>query len=104
MRIISQDGIFDLPYEQAVVARLDEKVIAYPFSDLESSDYIQFASYSTEEKAIKAMEMCREHYATAEYNRRITPKGDTLTDMEVAKELLASGFIFQFPADEEVEV
>lgn len=102
MRIISQDGIFDLPYEQAVVARLNEKVIAYPFSDLESTDYIQLARYSTKERAIKAMKMCRKHYAVAEYNRRIIPKGDTLVDMEIAKELLASGFIFQFPADDEI--
>lgn len=32
----------------------------------------------------------------------IIPKGDTLVDMEIAKELLTSGFIFQFPAEEEV--
>lgn len=102
MRIISQDGIFDLPYEQAVVARLNEKVIAYPFSDLESTDYIQLARYSTKERAIKAMKMCRKHYAVAEYNRCIIPNGDTLVDMEIVKELLTSGFIFQFPADDEI--
>lgn len=102
MRIISQDGCCDIPYEQAVVARLDRTVVAYPLNDLGSSDCIQLADYSTEEKAIKAMEMCRKHYATAEYNRRIIPKGDTLVDMEIAKELLTSGFIFQFPAEEEV--
>lgn len=48
-------------------------------------------------KGEKDMGMCRKHYATAEYNRRIIPKGDTVADMENAKELLTSGFIFQFP-------
>lgn len=51
MRIISQDGCCDIPYEQAVVARLDRTVVAYPLNDLGSSDYIQLADYSTEEKS-----------------------------------------------------
>lgn len=72
-------------------------------NDIGKGDRIYIlGKYSTEEKAMKAMEMCRKHYATAEYNRRIIPKGDTLVDMEIAKELLSSGFIFQFPADDEI--
>ncbi len=108
MRIISQDGIFDMPYEQAVVARLDEKVIAYPFDDLESTDYIQLASYSTKEKAIKAMEMCREWYTQCVFTRAMIP--ETANDLnkmsmnmaEKAKDQICRTFIFQFPADEEV--
>lgn len=105
MRIISQDKKFDLPYGETTLQALgDGRVIAFSLSDLLSDAFMIMAKYSTEEKGIKAMEMCRKHYATAEYNRRIIPKGDTLVDMEIAKEFLASGFIFQFPADEEVEV
>lgn len=108
MRIISQDGIFDLPYEQAAVTRLDEKVIAYPFSDLESTDYIQLASYSTKEKAIKAMEMCRERYAHYLFNKGMIPAAaDNLVKipLETAdkiKDQISGTFIFKFPADEEV--
>lgn len=103
MRIISQDKEFDLPYEETTLrAFANGEIGAFSLIDLESNGFIVMAKYSTKEKAIKAMEMCRKHYATAEYNRRIIPKGDTLVDMEIAKELLASGFIFQFPADEEV--
>lgn len=98
MRIISQDGSIDVPYENADLERKGKTISVWTLDNV----YGSFASYSTEEKAIKAMEMCRKHYATAEYNRRIIPKGDTLVDMEIAKELLASGFIFQFPAEEEV--
>lgn len=98
MRIISQDGAIDVPYENADLERKGKTISVWTLDNV----YGSFASYSTEEKAIKAMEMCRKHYATAEYNRRIIPKGDTLVDMEIAKELLASGFIFQFPAEEEV--
>ena len=101
MRIISQDGIFDLPYEQAVVARFDEKVIAYPFNDLESSDYIQLASYSTEEKAIKALEMCRREYGKY-YS---VDGGVSLVTGAVAQPAIFNyPKIFQFPEDEEVEV
>lgn len=81
MRVISQDGRYDIPYEQAVVSHLDRTVVAYPLNDLGSSDYIQLASYSTEEKAIKAMEECR--WTWRKHN----------------------GFmIFQFPADKDIEV
>ena len=109
MRIISQNGLLDVPYELIAISPYSKNMATiigtFPGNDLGKGDRVYIlAEYSTEEKAIKAMEMCRKHYATAEYNRRIIPKGDTLVDMEIAKELLASGFIFQFPAEEEVEV
>lgn len=81
MRVISQDGYYDIPYEQAVVSRLGRTVVAYPLNDLGSSDYIQLASYSAEEKAIKAMEECR--WQWWKHNGFIT---------------------FQFQADEDIEV
>lgn len=97
MRIISQDSRIDLPYNRIMLCI--EGVLVTAKND--GKQYL-IGKYSSEEKAIKAMEMCRKHYATAEYNRRIIPKGDTLVDMEIVKELLTSGFIFQFPADEEI--
>ena len=108
MRIISQDGCCDIPYEQAVVARLDRTVVAYPLNDLESSDYIQLAEYSTEEKAIKAMEMCREKYAQSELNKDMIQKAaDTLSKISVSviddvRKQLAEKYLFQFPADDEI--
>ena len=107
MRIISQRGLLDVPYELLAISpysgNMTTIVGTFPGNDPTKGDrtYI-LGEYSTEEKAIKAMEMCRKHYATAEYNRRIIPKGDTLVDLEIAKELLTSGFIFQFPADDEI--
>lgn len=108
MRIISQDGCCDIPYEQAVVAHLDRTVVAYPLNDLGSSDYIQLASYSTEEKAIRAMEMCRKQYSQCEFNKLVIPK----TDENLAKvsisltgnviNQIAEKYVFHFPADEEI--
>lgn len=110
MRIISQDGCCDIPYEQAVVARLDRTVVAYPLNDLGSSDYIQLADYSTEEKAIKAMEMCRNRYAWCKIrihgmNSLTMAMSFRKTDeIEQLLKTFAEENIFQFPADEEVEV
>ena len=107
MRIISQSGLLDAPYELLAISPYSGNMATiigtFPGNDIGKGDIVYIlGEYSTEEKAMKAMEMCRKHYATAEYNRRIIPKGDTLVDVEIAKELLSSGFIFQFPADEEI--
>ncbi len=107
MRIISQNGLLDAPYELLAISPYSGNMATiigtFPGNDIGKGDRVYIlGEYSTEEKAMKAMEMCRKHYATAEYNRRIIPKGDTLVDMEIAKELLSSGFIFQFPADDEI--
>ena len=99
MRIISQDGCYDMPYEQAVVACLDRTVVAYPLNDLGSSDYIQLASYSTEEKAIKAMEMCR-----VEYGKYYSVSGGTnaFTGVTIQPGVFMYPKVFQFPADDEI--
>ena len=99
MRIISQDGCCDIPYEQAVVAYLDRTVVAYPLNDLGSSDYIQLASYSTEEKVNKAMEMCREKYLS---RMELDGGYDTVNGCYVQPNYWVLPKVFQFPADEEI--
>lgn len=99
MRIISQDGCYDISYEQAVVACLDRTVVAYPLNDLESSDYIQLASYSTEEKAIKAMEMCREKYLS---RMELDGGYDIVHKCYVQPNYWVLPKVFQFPADDEI--
>lgn len=59
MRIISQDGCYDMPYEQTMLTNIGTKIYA---DNLAVKD-LQFAKYSTEAKAEKAMEMCRNRYA-----------------------------------------
>lgn len=63
MRIISQDKEFDLPYEETTIRALTNGTIAaFSLVNLESNAFIIMAEYSTKEKAIKAMEMCRHEY------------------------------------------
>lgn len=92
MRIISQDKEFDLPYEEATIrVFLDGKVIAYSLNDLGNNDFITMAKYSTKEKAMKAMEMCREKYLSR-----------TVNGYYVQPNYWVLPKVFQFPADDEI--
>lgn len=93
MRIISQNGKVDLPYEQVGVQinNLNKKdIIAYPMHVAGESHWT-LAKYSTEEKAVKAMEMLR-----TEYGSYRTVEGN----------MFYSAFdypkVFRFPHDSEV--
>lgn len=90
MRIISQDGTLDVPYENAVVYQ-DIKEIMCIFSGV----YIgrKLAQYSTEAKAQKAMDMLRDKYK--DY-ARATNKSNFYAMFDYPK-------VFQFPKDEDLE-
>lgn len=111
MRVISQDGRIDVPYEKADIAclRFFEKCVIV--ATLFNEDSVQLAVFSSEEKALKAMELLREQYenlevfkvlscGTTEYMERI------LTEEELPKIIKAyyKLNVFQFPQDSEVEV
>lgn len=88
MRIISQSGLLDVPYELIAISpysgNMATIVGTFPGNDLGKGDRVYIlGEYSTEEKAIKAMEMCREYYDSIFFE----PNSE----------------IFQFPAEEEVE-
>ena len=119
MRIISQNGITDIPYDLYGVRQLKSdlsKIIAFTNGD----EFLIMAEYSTETKAQKAMEMLR----TA-YTGRFVTNANVPDDFnEQLKELMKCGFgtvivkdtndsrvefnnlngYFQFPQDEDVEV
>lgn len=105
MRIISQDGTIDVPYEHTTLIRVGTEIY---LSSIKLRDTL-IAKYSTEEKAIKTMEMCRKKYADSEYNRSVLCGMGTqigmLTDdiAEVFKDGICDKFTFRFPANEEVE-
>ena len=64
MRIVSQCGQADFPYERTYILSDRENVKAV----YDGKSYV-IGRYSTHEKAIKAMEMCRKQYMDGEYNR-----------------------------------
>lgn len=85
MRVISQHGNVDLPYEQIVVCHAMESVIA-----LYNGEKYVLGKYSSKEKAYKAMEMLREAWI----NEAI----------EFTHGIYHRNIIFQFPQDDEIEV
>ena len=103
MRVISQHGNVDLPYEQIVVCHAMESVIA-----LHNGDKYVLGEYSSKEKAYKAMEMLRKAYESNEFYHCITATSDTfkeavcLLDNKKFEEVTSE--CFQFPQDDEIEV
>lgn len=94
MRIISQDGKFDMPYEIMAVSisnRDAKKIIAWSVS-VEADISIEMAEYSTEEKALKAMDMMHTEYQYAEECR--------IMGTYVSKPVCA----FQFPQEDEIKM
>lgn len=106
MRIISQDGTIDVPYENADLERKGKIISVWTLDNV----YGSFARYSTEEKAIKAMEMCRNRYAWCKIrdhgmNSLTMAMSFRRTDeIEQLLETFAEKNIFQFPKDEEVQI
>lgn len=123
MRILSQDGRIDLPYENfslsitqdnCIVAARD--VVARPTEMLIGT----VAKYSSFEKAQKTMEMLRKAYAGLPIIMRNVDITDDVAEMlkewkkqgivyctendEPSKIEVVNNGYFQFPADDEIEV
>jgi hypothetical protein len=110
MRVISQDGTIDMPYEEVIIQRFRSRIyfLNKNLTGVESlSDDMQIAEYSTEAKAIKAMEMLREQHEKVAFLKTIinTEKGASFvrglskTDFDKMTQNY-----FQFPQDDEIEV
>lgn len=81
MRLISQNGRVDVPYENVILTVGNDGIILVTF--FSSDEDFVFAIYSTKEKALKVMEMLIGKYEQ--------PKSQPYN-------------YFQFPKDEDVEV
>ena len=102
MRVISQDGTIDIPYEMVVVKRFGNAVyfLNRNLAGVENQVRdIELAKYSTEEKARKAMEELRYAYIC----HRLAKMGKTPPDEIDEKLTIGLCGVFQFPAEEELE-
>ena len=121
MRVISQDGTMDVPYEISSFSMAVGKyenvehavIFCYNYS---TSMGTKMAEYGSKEKAKKAMEMLRDTY---QYGKRVSvPKIDesgidkeddiTLYNTRLINDFFKGGTyvptkVFQFPKDEDVE-
>ena len=123
MRVISQDGTIDIPYDSVIIQRFGREIyflnknligVEQLVSDMD------IATYSTEEKAKKAMEMLRKAYVGSIVMFQNVEPTDELKEMlkihgiETIYAILDNqpqeikfenhqNFYFQFPAEEELE-
>ena len=96
MRIISQSGRIDIPYEMAVVYVECESVIAKV-----GDERYAMGNYSTEEKAVKTMIMLIEkHLKYMEIEGYVNPTGQGI----LQPNFWVLPKIFRFPQDDEIEV
>ena len=122
MRVVSQDGLIDVPYEISAFsfghkANISEFNIYIRSKFLDEKPCI-IATYSTQEKAMKAMEMLRSAYSgmpvifqnvePSEDVERMLKRAKTngiiaITDDKKSKIEYVNNVIFRFPKDEEVE-
>jgi hypothetical protein len=123
MRVISQDGAMDFPYDSSLVSIYGGCVNGRIYVRVQLcggyDDSVDVADYSTKAKAIKAMEMLREAYI----GMPIVMQNVDISD-DVAKEFerlkkcgimvqaenqpskvdFINNAVFQFPQDDEIEV
>ena len=119
MRIISQDGTLDLPYEHMIIERLNSNILCKSHATSEKSCTF-LAEYSNVKKAEKAMKLLQQAY-TGRYitNAEVSEDFD-----KVMQETMKHGFgtvivrdrddsrvefdnlngYFKFPDDEEIEM
>ena len=123
MRVISQDGTIDIPYDSVIIQRFGREIyflnknligVEQLVSDMD------IATYSTEEKAKKAMEMLRKAYIGSIVMFQNVEPTDELKEMlkihgiEAIYAILDNqpqeikfenhqNFYFQFPTEEELE-
>lgn len=124
MRVISQDGTIDVPYDYFSLSiasgKYEDVEVAFIYChNLSSPNGTKLAKYSSREKALKVMELLRETYIgmpivmqnvdvsedVAKEFERLNKCGVVVrAENQPSKVDFINNAIFQFPADDEVEV
>ena len=120
MRIVSQNGKIDVPYEMTALHATDNHIRMCMIGDTGKGSLL--AEYSSPEKTEKAMEMLHREYIGIMPSLIISDCEFSQTDLEELKNSMVGGQImvpsqgegrveyhmlpriFRFPADEEIEV
>lgn len=124
MRVISQDGTIDVPYDYFSLSiasgKYEDVEVAFIYChNLSSPNGTKLAKYSSREKALKVMELLRETYIgmpivmqNVDVSEDVAKEFERLNkccvvvraENQPSKVDFINNAIFQFPADDEVEV
>lgn len=106
MRLISQDGMIDVPYEYGSlsvgvgkVEEIEHAVIKY--RNVSSPNGTKLAEYSSKSKVLKVMEMLRNAYLS---RMELDGGYDRVNGCYVQPNFWVLPKVFKFPDDSEVEV
>ncbi len=122
MRIISQDGTIDIPYDKVVIQRFKSEIyfLNKNLTGVEGVvEDMRIAEYSSKEKAIKAMEMLHKAYTGMPIIFKNVELDDSIKNMFSSLDKTGiilqtsedtkpnveyvNNIIFQFPKDDEVQ-
>ena len=106
MRVISQDGTIDVPYEYislvvSIGKRKDVEHVCIYCHNISAPHGTRLAEYSSKENALKAMEMLREKYLS---RMELDGGYDIVNKCYVQPNYWVLPKVFQFPQDDEIEV
>ena len=124
MRVISQDGTIDVPYDYFSLSiasgKYEDVEVAFIYChNLSSPNGTKLAKYSSREKALKVMELLRETYVgipivmqnvdvsedVAKEFERLNKCGVMVrAENQPSKVDFINNAVFRFPADDEVKV
>ena len=116
MRLVSQDGMIDVPYEYGSlsvgIGNVDKiEIAAIKYRNVSSQNGTKLAEYSSKSKALKVIEMLREQYMKLGMIKILASGTCEYMDKSLEKEEKMGIYAdycrkhcFKFPADEEVEV
>lgn len=113
MRVISQNGRIDIPYEDVIIQQSGRWIYFLNKNLTGNEDLtsdIEIAEYFTEEKAEKAMKLMHKAYSEFEVMKAIMPGcADRIirgykTESEIFNDYLKRFNTFRFPGDCEIDL
>lgn len=123
MRVISQDGTKDFPYDSSSASVYAGCINGRIYVRMQLcggyDDSVDVADYSTKEKALKAMEMLRKAYVgmpivmqNVDISEDVAKEFERLkkccimvrTENQPSKVYFINNAVFRFPQDDEIEV
>lgn len=101
MRLISQDGLIDVSYENILLNLYDgDRAVAIKaYDSVSDTDFVVMGVYETVEKAEKVMKMVQNAYLS---RMKLDGGYDHVNGCYVQPNYWVLPKVFQFPADDEV--
>lgn len=103
MRLVSQDGLLDVSYENVLLSIYggDGAVVIKAYDSISDNDFVCMGVYETFKKAESVMKMVRDLYLS---RMELYGGYDNVNGCYVQPNYWVLPKVFQFPADDEVEV